>query len=152
MNFNLSGLVNLEDGSTKEEYIESLTLDINKDEVVLINNGKFIFNKVSSNAMVKVFLDFTINLFCDRCLDLYEYFETSNFYASIIFNNMKQKEITKDEDGELLIKTNPEQVDLSEIIRQHIVSIKPMKSLCKQECKGLCIMCGVNLNNSSCAC
>jgi len=152
MYFNLSGLVNLEDGSTKEEYIESLTLELNSDEAVLINKGRFIFNKVSSNTMVKVFLDFTINLFCDRCLDSYEHVESSNFYASIIFNNIKQKEVTKNEDGELLVKSNPEQVDLSEIIRQHIVSIKPMKSLCKQECKGLCIMCGVNLNNSSCTC
>ena len=152
MYFNLSGLVNLEDGSTKEEYIESLTLELNSDEAVLINKGRFIFNKVSSNTMVKVFLDFTINLFCDRCLDSYEHVESSNFYASIIFNNTKQKEVTKNEDGELLVKSNPEQVALSEIIRQHIVSIKPMKSLCKQECKGLCIRCGVNLNNNSCTC
>ncbi|MBR74539.1 MAG: hypothetical protein CL872_06360 [Dehalococcoidaceae bacterium] len=102
--------------------------------------------------MVKVLLDTTVQLLCDRCLNAYEHFETSNFYAAIIFNNMKQKEISESKDGELLIKTNPEQVDLSEIIRQHIISIKPMKSLCEEDCKGLCDVCGVNLNNSSCLC
>jgi len=152
MYFNLSGFINLEDGSTKEETIENFTLDLNNGEAAIIERGKFIFNKVSNNTMVKVLLDSTTDLFCDRCLDSFKYFESSEFYASIIFNNIKQKEVSKDEDGELLIKTNVEQVDLSEIIRQHIISIKPMKSLCKQECKGLCGVCGVNLNNSSCAC
>tara|TARA_Y100001970_G_C14227161_1_gene856402 strand:- start:946 stop:1404 length:459 start_codon:yes stop_codon:yes gene_type:complete len=152
MYFNLSGFINLEDGSTKEETIENFTLDLNNSEVAIIKKGKFIFNKVSNNTMVKVLLEATTDLFCDRCLESFKHFESSEFYASIIFNNIKQKEVSQNEDGELLIKTNPEQVDLSGIIRQHIISIKPMKSLCKQECKGLCEVCGVNLNNSSCTC
>tara|TARA_Y100001970_G_scaffold241802_1_gene305660 strand:- start:13198 stop:13656 length:459 start_codon:yes stop_codon:yes gene_type:complete len=152
MYFNLSGFVSLEDGATKEEFIENFNLELNNDITILINKAKFIFNKVNASTMVKVLLDTTVQLLCDRCLNTYEHFETSNFYAAIIFNNMKQKEISESEDGELLIKTNPEQVDLSEIIRQHIISIKPMKSLCEEDCKGLCDVCGVNLNNSSCLC
>ena len=152
MYFNLSGFINLEDGSTKEESIENFSLDLNNSESAMINMGRFTFNKVSNNTMVKIFLDSTTELFCDRCLDSYKHAEISEFYASIIFNNIKQKKVVKNEDGELLIKTNPEQVDLSEIIRQHIISIKPMKSLCKQECKGLCAVCGINLNNNSCVC
>lgn len=41
-------------------------------------------------------------------------------------------------------------LDLTEDIRQEIILEYPLKPLCRQDCKGLCQVCGKNLNEGSC--
>ena len=43
-------------------------------------------------------------------------------------------------------------LDLTEAIRQYIVTAIPMKPLCKKECAGLCATCGKDLNHGKCDC
>ena len=43
-------------------------------------------------------------------------------------------------------------IDLTSILRESIIIELPIKKLCKDECKGLCASCGVDLNNNSCCC
>jgi uncharacterized protein len=43
-------------------------------------------------------------------------------------------------------------LDLTEAIRQYIVTAMPMKPLCKAECAGLCSTCGKDLNQGGCGC
>lgn len=42
--------------------------------------------------------------------------------------------------------------DLDEMIRHEIVLSLPMKPLCGEDCKGLCPVCGKNLNEGACDC
>ena len=42
--------------------------------------------------------------------------------------------------------------DLDEMIRHEIVLNVPMKPLCGEDCKGLCPVCGKNLNEGDCDC
>jgi len=41
---------------------------------------------------------------------------------------------------------------LDEVIREQIVLALPMKPLCSPECRGLCAVCGRNLNEGECEC
>jgi uncharacterized protein len=43
-------------------------------------------------------------------------------------------------------------LDLTEAIRQYALLAFPMKPLCRQDCAGLCPVCGVNLNKEHCDC
>jgi uncharacterized protein len=43
-------------------------------------------------------------------------------------------------------------IDLGALICEQIVLQAPMKVLCREECKGLCTHCGINLNTGSCSC
>jgi uncharacterized protein len=43
-------------------------------------------------------------------------------------------------------------LDLSEVVRQNIITNWPMKPLCRTECGGLCPECGANLNVRECQC
>ena len=72
---------------------------------------------------------------CDRCL------EPSIKNQIHDFN----EEIGRDEIEEDI-------VDLTNIIRDTIITSQPIKNLCKDDCKGLCPICGVNLNESECGC
>lgn len=43
-------------------------------------------------------------------------------------------------------------LDLDELLRQLIVSEVPIRTLCDEECAGLCPECGINRNEAACNC
>ena len=43
-------------------------------------------------------------------------------------------------------------VDLSEIVRQHLLLALPIAPRCREDCPGLCPRCGADLNTGPCAC
>ena len=43
-------------------------------------------------------------------------------------------------------------LDVMPQIRESIYTLLPTKVLCREDCKGLCPVCGTNLNESSCSC
>ena len=53
---------------------------------------------------------------------------------------------------DFLIAANPEFIDLEDHIRQEIILSMPTQMLCKEDCRGICPGCGVNLNHEKCQC
>ncbi len=45
-----------------------------------------------------------------------------------------------------------DKIDLSKIVIDAILINMPLTLLCKDDCKGLCLGCGVNLNDEECKC
>lgn len=43
-------------------------------------------------------------------------------------------------------------LDVTELLRDVLLAAQPMKNLCKADCKGLCPVCGANLNEGECGC
>ena len=43
-------------------------------------------------------------------------------------------------------------VDLTKIVDDAIMINNPTNFLCKEDCKGICLGCGVNLNDGKCKC
>ena len=43
-------------------------------------------------------------------------------------------------------------VELSDVLREQILLWLPMRSLCGEQCKGICSQCGKNLNLGTCSC
>lgn len=41
---------------------------------------------------------------------------------------------------------------LEDVVREQVLLSLPSRTLCKQDCKGLCQRCGQNLNTADCAC
>lgn len=50
------------------------------------------------------------------------------------------------------IEEFPDEINLGEDIRQEIIMRLPMKVLCREDCQGMCVQCGVNLNKEKCIC
>lgn len=42
--------------------------------------------------------------------------------------------------------------DVAPIVREAILAALPMKILCQEDCRGLCLQCGQNLNHGQCKC
>lgn len=60
-------------------------------------------------------------------------------------------EVIDDEDY-VYMQGNNETADLSDLVRQSLLLAMPMKPLCSEDCRGLCPVCGTNLNDSTCTC
>lgn len=43
-------------------------------------------------------------------------------------------------------------IDLDPIVREQVLLALPMNVVCREDCKGLCPVCGQNLNEKKCAC
>ena len=50
------------------------------------------------------------------------------------------------------IEENQELLDVSEDVRAELLLNLPMNPLCSSDCRGLCHVCGTDLNKSSCKC
>lgn len=51
-----------------------------------------------------------------------------------------------------LIFYEADRIELSDLVRSQILLARPMRPLCKRDCRGLCPQCGQDLNVGSCAC
>ncbi|UCH00040.1 MAG: DUF177 domain-containing protein [Deltaproteobacteria bacterium] len=103
--------------------------------------------------VVEGFLSTRLLLRCDRCLEPYSWDLSTDFriYLSISpFKGELEVELSEDDldldfiDGNLL--------DPDQIIKEQIILNVPVKTLCTRECKGLCPICGCNLNMTRCSC
>ena len=89
---------------------------------------------------------FTLNIVCDRCLkELRRDF--SYEFEHIIVNSLN----SENDDDEFIVAENY-RVDIDEIALSDLLLELPTKLLCKDDCKGLCPVCGCDLNESECNC
>jgi uncharacterized protein len=45
-----------------------------------------------------------------------------------------------------------EEVDLAPLLREQVILAVPFAPLCREDCKGLCPVCGIDLNTGNCTC
>lgn len=55
-------------------------------------------------------------------------------------------------DEEVLPFSTKDSIDFTEAIKTNIILNLPMKAICSHNCKGLCYICGQNLNLNDCSC
>lgn len=80
---------------------------------------------------------------CVRCLTSFQQALDINFTELYAFS---QRYVT--DSGLLMPETGI--IDLNPVLREYAVLEIPMRPLCKPDCKGLCPICGNNLNESTC--
>ncbi|MBQ9893991.1 MAG: DUF177 domain-containing protein [Ruminococcus sp.] len=89
-------------------------------------------------------VDFTLNIICDRCLK-----ELEREYH-FDFDHIVVPSINGENDD--YIVADGESIDLNEIALTDLLLQLPTKNLCKDDCKGLCMVCGQDLNLGECDC
>jgi uncharacterized protein len=135
----IQGLANQQEFAVTGFHQASCTLTRKGDE------------KVIAQGSVHV----SILLSCDRCLGMYPFEVKTEF--QLLFTLEKEEawgvgEIavsSDDMDAESLAEPI---IDLDDMLRQQVYLALPVKKLCGEGCKGLCLQCGVNLNETACEC
>lgn len=93
---------------------------------------------------------------CSRCLEKCQYQIKESFYEefkqlSLINEPSKRDSGNTPEEGDLFVFRG-DTLDLDEYFRQSFLMSQPLKILCRSQCKGLCPVCGANLNYQQCSC
>jgi len=91
-------------------------------------------------------------LVCSRCIEQYPYkiklALTENFCHLSDAQDLSEE--VRDPEDVHIFEGN--KIEFGEIIRENLYLNIPMKSVCNESCKGLCIICGTNLNKETCKC
>ena len=110
--------------------------------VTLVNTGKKVV-KIEAKGVI------TLAIPCDKCLkDVPTEFEID-----------LEEEIDMKASGEDRIKDLDEinyvtgcSLDVEQLVHNEILIHWPLRVLCKENCRGICPVCGMNLNEGSCDC
>ena len=97
----------------------------------------------------------TLQLPCSRCLEPFTWPVDASFdlrYQPHAENNGHNDEVEIEEDDLSTAFYENDEIDLGQLMREQFLLSLPMKPLCGDLCKGLCPVCGTNLNRGSCDC
>ena len=114
--------------------------------------GELQVENTGSLLLLRGELRATLRLACVRCLGAFERL------ATIVVEEEFSAEQTE-ADIETMDRDEPETsamsdfvLDVSEFVRQQIHVNVPMASICREDCRGICPVCGRNLNEKTCDC
>lgn len=83
---------------------------------------------------------------CARCLDPVKVTVRGEFQLMV----RRGEHGGETADDLLVLSPSQHEVDLSPMVRETVVLNEPMIVLCSESCRGLCSVCGANLNREAC--
>ncbi len=113
---------------------------------------KLVADKRSKLIILNLDIGFKLKLVCSRCLEEYtsQFKENSTYIIRFGQEEIVPEKHLTDEDV-VTVWTLEEEMDIKPFIRETMVLAIPMKPLCSSDCKGLCPICGANLNRERCS-
>ena len=110
--------------------------------------------KDGENHRVTGRLQTLVQLFCCRCLDPFEVHRDIGVDLLYLPQSANRGEVEAEISDEDLSTAfyRADQIDLADMVREQLQLAVPMKPLCHDKCRGLCPVCGTNLNTERCAC
>ncbi|MFQ3550346.1 MAG: DUF177 domain-containing protein [Armatimonadota bacterium] len=144
---------------------KKISYELNEPAIKIIDNddcqcdkpitGRFSFSNTGSAIIVRGSFKAEVLVECARCLKSFCY----NIEQDIdeLLPLVGGKDEIEEQLGELpgddkepLFEYNI--FNLGEYLRQAIISALPIKPLCSEDCKGLCSICGSELDSEDCKC
>ena len=152
-------LIHLNDVLSCEEKVISRTADlemnsfdsglgsfpfIKKDPVELT-----ITNLGEEKLRIEAEAELTAAVPCDRCLEKVEVPLKLSVSREVDMKHTAEGRIEDMDETDFVIGYN---LDVDKLVYSEILVNWPMKTLCRNDCKGICRKCGTNLNHGSCSC
>lgn len=134
---------------TINQTVPKKDLDLEDSYFISPINVSLGINRGLSEITIKGNFQVEAQFICDRCLSPFKQILKSS--CSIILSYTDLDSANYDETI-VPITSLTSEVDITQQIRDSLITSVPMKRLCKENCLGLCPHCGVNLNFEKCKC
>jgi uncharacterized protein len=125
------------------------------------------FRRTSGGVLLEGSVDLALSAPCKRCATEVGFTVPVRFLLNLVPADPK-RERTLDEEAADETETESsgsfeltqadldtyhgKTIDLDPIIREQVLLALPMHAVCREDCRGLCGMCGQNLNEAACGC
>ena len=109
------------------------------------------FTLQSNRYGLKGYIDATIGHECVRCLDAFESKISLPLEICLESNNI-EKYSESESENVIKFSDSMDEIDIGVFLADFIELEKPMNPICKNDCLGLCVVCGINKNKTSCDC
>jgi len=144
LRLDISYLINQAPGTHREFEISFPHLSFDPEFDLLDLDGKIIVSATEDGVLVEGRMTAFTQLECTRCLEPYR--------APLEIDFAELYTQHPDENEEVVERKLPRdgQIELEPLIRQYGLLDIPIRHLCRENCQGLCIECGQNLNEEDC--
>ncbi len=112
------------------------------------------FSRRRGGIVVEGEVSFTVELICSRCAGPFQSSlrESIDLFYKRGEPRIEVKEAHLTEEEAKTVFHDGEIIDLTIPVRDTVLLAVPTKPLCKEDCKGLCQLCGKDLNEGPCSC
>lgn len=143
LRFNVGFIINQPVGTFRTLSFEAEKIQFDTELVFEHFQGEVKVNRVVQGILIQGDFQAEVQTECVRCLEGFLQLLHSEFDELYAF-----KEEDADETGQLL----PENgfIDLGPVVREYLLLEMPISPQCNDDCRGLCEICGVNLNLGTC--
>ena len=143
LRLNVGFLINAPIGSNRAFDFNYQTMRLGDDLTVREFSGMSRFSRTQQGLLLQGEFQAETELECVRCLEMFTQslkWSVTDLYA---FNrrNMTESGLLVPDEG---------QIDLEPLLREYALLEFPISPACKPDCKGLCPVCGENLNQTDC--
>ena len=151
-------LINLTDVFSSEGKVKEIKIPFDQDKFSYMGNkypvsdrsdiSITLTNIGTGSVLVEGNLDVTLTIPCDRCLQSVNVPLTVAFTHQV-FSPEKEDAASEEEEQNFI---SGYELDTDALINNEILINMPVKVLCREDCKGICPVCGRNLNEGECGC
>ncbi len=110
--------------------------------------------RTSAEVSVSGHIDTRAQVECDRCLQPVELPVSADFDLEYITGrDYESSQVAELTDEQLSVAVfDGESIDVDEIVKEQILLAVPTRTLCREDCKGICPECGIDRNTGECSC
>jgi uncharacterized protein len=143
LRLNVGFLINQAVGTSRDFVFDIDNLHLEPDLDLLHLAGTAKFTRTAQGLLAQVKLDATLLTECVRCITECTQSLHTNFTELYAFSS---NSVTETE----LILPETAQIDLNPLVREYMLLEVPIRPLCREDCEGLCPICGENRNEVMC--
>lgn len=129
-------------------------LDLNNSNITIVEpveyEGEVL--RVDGDKIINIRISYKYDEICHRCLKPTTKNVKTALSGKLVEGKKEDEDEVEDEGFDELIFYEDNLLDLKDYTINQIILSLPMKTLCKEDCKGLCPKCGTDLNRSKCDC
>ena len=158
MIFNVSQLLREPIGSIRAcDIADTLSVEVDDDlpvERSVRVSGPVELLRTRDGVLVRAPLDAELEDSCSRCLRDYtapqELMIEEEYLPTV--DPVTGAHLPPPAEPTAFLIDHAHHLDLTEAVRQAVVLERPMQPLCRPDCRGLCPICGADLNETTCTC
>ncbi len=142
MRLNVGYLFNKPIGTSRDISVDFKTLELEELHIHDLESVVRV-SRTREGLLIQVTANAKLETTCDRCL------EPFLLPVEIKFEELYQFPSRYREETDLILPSDG-YIDLSTLYREYLLLAIPIQRICRPDCKGLCVICGANLNQTEC--